>query len=142
MPSDSNVIGWVVVGLSALVGLLGGAVGVAVGIKSLFFDKSNNPDPDREYVTRGELTAKVDEVEREISLFKSEINTKIDVLKIDIMARVDKMEGYTRAGIHDLRNVMNTLMLRVERLLVLREAGALVKKADVIEPPLSPPNAD
>jgi len=103
----SDPISVVVVGLAALITLVGGIFGMAVAIRTLFVKPI---EPGKEFVTRGELMKIVGDIEN-----------KIDAMKCDIGERLEKQSEYARATAHEHANAVNSIGLKVERLLVMRE---------------------
>ncbi len=101
-----NPIAIVVLGLAALVSLAGGAFGMAAAIKTLF--SRPRIDPDKEFVTRDELRTAVVDIER-----------KIGSLKDELLGRIEKQDDYARKTAHETSGTLNTLMLKVQTLLVL-----------------------
>lgn len=130
--SEWTAIGLFIVGLTAFVALIGGICTVAVAIKKLFFEKESVDD---RYVTRKELREDVDRLEGKLKENVAEIEKTVDSLKEDMAVRMDRIEGYTRTGIHDLRDIMNSLMLKIERLVALREIdGRGVRQVELLQP--------
>lgn len=138
MPNTEwSAVGLFIIGFSAFITLVGGILATALTVKKLFFEKESVDD---RYVTRKELREDVDRLEGKLKENVAEIEKTVDSLKEDMAVRMDRIEGYTRTGIHDLRNIMNSLMLKIERLVALREIdGRGVRQIELIEPTLSPP---
>lgn len=108
---NPSAVGMVLLAFGVIVTIVGGVFGMAAAIKKLFFEKI---DPKQQFVTREELHTQIGEIE-----------TKLDGLKLDLHERMNRMSDYARQTAHEQANSMNSINLKVERLLALREADML-----------------
>lgn len=118
----------VVVGLTALVGLL-------VGLKALL----KPADPSKQYITRGEVQLALDQVYAAIKSLKAEFDTKIDALSKsadriadEIVTRTDKISDYNSRVAHEQAGHLHDLGLKVATLLAFHQAE---KKTSAPTPP-------
>lgn len=111
----------VVIGLAALVTLVGGIFGMAVAIKTLFVRQI---DPAKEFVTRQELQTVVTDIDR-----------KIDNLKTEVLLKMDRGQDYARTASHETNGTLQNIMLKVEHLLAIKELERENKRCTKLDGP-------
>ena len=120
---EMKAVGIVLGGLAALIVVIGGGLGIAVAIKQLL-QKSEPVDPAKEYVTRAELATSMSEMKEEIKYDIDTLRNDVSVFKHDVGSKIDKLGDYQRETAHRQNDITQTMALKLERLLTLREAEA------------------
>lgn len=123
---DPSAVGYVAVGLIGLIGLIAGFLGLIVTIRNLL----KAEDPDKQFVTRAELGKAVRELELRMDSIKNDVTLRMNQINLEIGAKVDKLYEYSSRTNHENANVMQNLLLKVERLTTLREMDARVREKE------------
>jgi len=103
----------VVVGLTAIIALLGGMFGLAVAIKALFFKPIN---PGNEFITRAEMDKTVSELDR-----------KIESLRTDLRQQIKELSDYQRETSHRATDAMTAMSMKLTALMVTNEVVLGIK---------------
>ncbi len=115
---QAGMTGLVVAGLTALVVLMSGALSIAVKLKQLFVKEVN---PDKEFVTRAELTEAMDGLKNDMQAKIESLKTDLGKDITDVGKHVTDLNNYIHTTAHAQNNSMHTIALKVERLVVVQE---------------------
>jgi len=119
-----GVVGMFAIGMAFFISMVGSICGIAVAIQKLFFKQT---DPNKEFVTREELERSVGELKSDITALENKMDRDIHDLRTDIVNRVGKLDDYVHQSHHQTLNSMQTMNLKIEKLLTFREIDMIAK---------------
>ena len=116
----------VVIGLTAIVALMGGLFGMAVAIKTLFFVRI---DPDKQFVTRSELSNAI-----------GDLDDKIEAFKVDMTMQIKELYKYTTEYSHRMVDAMNAINVKLSVLTTTNEFVLGIKTPKMPIPQITVPD--
>jgi hypothetical protein len=126
---------YLIAGLGVLVGLTGGIIAIAVGVKSL----CSKPDSNNEVVRRKELDEEIKVVQTSIEILRTEMIDKFEKMTLAseraAMAtalQIKELAEYQHKSNHEHKDDLHKLSLMVQKLVVIEELRGrklAVKKA-------------
>ncbi len=121
----NNTVVWMVLGaIGAIITITGGAFGLLFALKSLLIKEPQKPDPDREYVTRGELQQQLHLLDTKMESLRVEVGSKVEFVRSDVKTYTDKLEAYVRSTAHEQNNSLHHLSLQLQRMVTIFDLSA------------------